>query len=125
MTKTLTIEQYLDERKVLLDETILRHLPEENPSDPLTSAVRYAVLTPGKRIRPILMLATAEFLGAPPERVLSAACAIEFLHTFTLIHDDLPAMDNDDLRRGIPTVHKKFGEATAILAGDALQAPAF
>ncbi|MDH3537032.1 MAG: (2E,6E)-farnesyl diphosphate synthase [Gammaproteobacteria bacterium] len=91
----------------------------------LHRAMRYAVLAPGKRVRPILVYATAATLGLDLERVDGAACAVEIIHAYSLIHDDLPAMDDDDLRRGRPTCHREFDEATAILAGDALQALAF
>ena len=91
----------------------------------LHSAMRYAVTNGGKRIRPTLSYATAKALGVPLDAVDVPACAIEMVHAYSLVHDDLPAMDNDDLRRGLPTCHKKFGEAMAILAGDALQALAF
>ena len=91
----------------------------------LHQAMRYAVLAPGKRVRPILVYATAAALGIDPERVDGAASAVEIIHAYSLIHDDLPAMDDDDLRRGRPTCHREFDEATAILAGDALQALAF
>ncbi len=87
--------------------------------------MRYSCLSPGKRLRPILCLASAEALGASAESVLDAACALEMVHCFSLIHDDLPAIDNDDLRRGVPTLHVKYGEALAILAGDALFSLAF
>lgn len=87
--------------------------------------MRYSALAPGKRLRPILCLAAAEAVGGSAEEVLDAACALEFVHVFSLIHDDLPPIDNDALRRGLPTCHVKFGEATAILAGDALLALAF
>lgn len=86
----------------------------------LHTAMRYSVFSGGKRLRPILCLAAAEAVGGKAEEALTPACAIELLHTYSLIHDDLPAMDNDDLRRGQPTSHKKFGEANAILTGDAL-----
>jgi geranylgeranyl diphosphate synthase type II len=100
--------------------------PEEagGDADGLVEAMRYSLLAGGKRIRPVLALATAESLGEPPERLLPSAAAIELVHTYSLIHDDLPAMDDDDLRRGRPTCHKVFGEDTAILAGDALFAEA-
>ncbi len=88
-------------------------------------AMRYSLFAGGKRIRPVLAMAVCEMLGRDVENVMPFACAIEMIHTYSLIHDDLPAMDNDDFRRGIPTCHKKFGEATAILAGDALQSYAF
>jgi len=91
----------------------------------LHEAMRYSCLAPGKRIRPALAMASAESVGADPQDVVDAGCAIEFVHCFSLIHDDLPAIDNDDLRRGVPTCHKAFGEAVAILAGDALFTLAF
>ena len=91
----------------------------------LHAAQRYSVLGPGKRIRPALVYATAEALGVPLERVDAPACAVELIHCYSLVHDDLPAMDDDDLRRGRPTCHKAFDEATAILAGDSLQVLAF
>jgi len=91
----------------------------------LHQAMRYAVLNGGKRIRPLLVYASGECLGVPPEQLDAAATSIELIHAFSLVHDDLPAMDDDDLRRGLPTVHKKFDEATAILAADALQPVAF
>ena len=91
----------------------------------LHEAMRYAVLAPGKRVRPILIYATAQALSIDLDRVDGAACAAEIIHAYSLIHDDLPAMDDDDLRRGRPTCHRQFDEATAILAGDALQALAF
>ena len=86
--------------------------------------MRYSLLAGGKRVRPVLALATARALGAPPEHFLPVASAIELIHTYSLIHDDLPAMDDDDLRRGKPTSHKRFGEDVAILAGDGLFAEA-
>jgi geranylgeranyl diphosphate synthase type II len=93
--------------------------------DVLRQAIRHSLLAPGKRLRPLLVLMAAEACGYPAERALPAACAVEMVHTYSLIHDDLPAMDDDDLRRGLPTCHKVFGEANAILAGDALLALAF
>ncbi|MFN4258116.1 MAG: polyprenyl synthetase family protein [Gemmataceae bacterium] len=86
----------------------------------LLEAMRYSLMAPGKRLRPLLVILAAEASGGQPHRALPAAAAVEMVHTYSLIHDDLPAMDNDDLRRGQPTCHKKFGEALAILAGDAL-----
>jgi geranylgeranyl diphosphate synthase, type II len=94
------------------------------PTAGLEEAMRYSLLAGGKRVRPVLALATARALGAEPERFLSVACAIELIHTYSLIHDDLPAMDDDDLRRGLPTSHVKYGEDVAILAGDGLFAEA-
>jgi geranylgeranyl diphosphate synthase type II len=91
----------------------------------LEDALRYSLLGGGKRIRPVLCLATGEALGHAPEEVLPAACALELVHTFSLVHDDLPALDDDDLRRGQPSAHVRFGEAVAILSGDALLTEAF
>ena len=98
--------------------------PEDCPAI-LRDAIRYSLLAPGKRLRPLLVLWAAEACGGSIEAALPAACAVEMVHAYSLVHDDLPAMDNDDLRRGIPTCHKRFGEAIAILAGDALLALAF
>jgi len=91
----------------------------------LAEAIRHSLLAPGKRLRPLLVLIAAEACGCALQRAMPAACAVEMIHTYSLIHDDLPAMDDDDLRRGRPACHIKFGEATAILAGDALLAQAF
>jgi farnesyl diphosphate synthase len=99
--------------------------PEQIPPARLHQAMRYAVLGGGKRVRPTLAYATAEAIGLLPEQVNTIACAVELIHAYSLIHDDLPAMDDDDLRRGRPTCHKVFGEAIAILAGDALMTLAF
>lgn len=101
-------------------------LPHESvPPETIHKAMRYSIFAGGKRLRPILVLASGEALGAATEELMPAACAVEMIHTYSLIHDDLPAMDNDDLRRGRPTCHKVFGEAIAILAGDALLTQAF
>ena len=91
----------------------------------LVEAMRYSLLSPGKRLRPLLVLMAAEACGGSIDDALPAACAVEMVHAFSLIHDDLPCMDDDDLRRGLPTCHKKFGEAQALLAGDALLSHAF
>ena len=99
--------------------------PEEGPEGRLAEAMRYAVLGPGKRLRPFLVFEAGDLLGVAPERLERAACALECIHAYSLVHDDLPCMDDDDLRRGRPTVHRAFDEATAVLAGDALQALAF
>ena len=108
-------------------DTALDHWLPPSTVNPikLHEAMRYAVLAPGKRVRPVLVYATASALGIDLEKVDGAACAVEIIHAYSLIHDDLPAMDDDDLRRGRPTCHRQFDEATAILAGDALQALAF
>lgn len=110
-----------------LRETLERHLTQGSSATPphLSESMRYSLLAPGKRIRPRLMLAAAEMLGLPEDVVLPAAHALEMIHCFTLIHDDLPCMDDDEMRRGQPTNHKKFGESTALLAGDSLIPLAF
>ena len=108
------------------DQALARALPQEDaPPLELHRAMRYAVLGGGKRLRPVLVYATGAAFGAEPERLDSSACAVEIIHAYSLVHDDLPAMDDDALRRGRPTCHIVFGEAMAILAGDALQALAF
>jgi farnesyl diphosphate synthase len=120
----------LDERLERWRQRVERELERWLPPDTavpqrLHAAQRYGALGPGKRIRPALVYATAETLGVPLERVDGAACAVELIHAYSLVHDDLPAMDDDDLRRGRPTCHRAFDEATAILAGDSLQVLAF
>jgi geranylgeranyl diphosphate synthase type II len=118
--------RYLEERRLQVDEALGRYLPEtgDHPKE-IHEAVRYSVFAGGKRLRPILVLAAAEAAGGQLEDALPAAIAIELIHTYSLIHDDLPAMDDDDFRRGRPTCHKVYGEAMAILAGDALLTQAF
>jgi len=119
---------FFEEDRRAVDAALDELLPaEETPPASIHRAMRYSVFAGGKRIRPILSLEAGRiFRGAGPDRAaLRVACAMEFIHTYSLIHDDLPALDNDDLRRGQPTCHKKFGEATAILAGDALMTLAF
>jgi len=118
----MNIEAYLAERKTLVEARLFACLPAGGI---LAEAMRHAVMSGGKRLRPILCLAAAEAAGGTAEEALPAACAVELLHTYTLVHDDLPCMDNDSLRRGQPTVHVKYGEALAVLAGDALQTLAF
>jgi farnesyl diphosphate synthase len=108
------------------DDVLARMLPPENqPPEELHRAMRYAVLGSGKRLRPLLVYATGETFGAPLGKLDAPAAAVEIIHAYSLVHDDLPAMDDDDLRRGRPTCHVVFGEAMAVLAGDALQALAF
>src|ERR1700744_3815267 len=116
---------YPGELRALVEAALgeLRFSPAAPPAG-LEEAMRYSLLAGGKRVRPVLALATARALGAPPENFLRVASAIELIHTYSLIHDDLPAMDDDDLRRGKPTSHKRFGEDIAILAGDGLFAEA-
>jgi geranylgeranyl diphosphate synthase type II len=115
------LERYLAARRALVEAELERALPAEDVA-PVTihRAMRYSVLAGGKRLRPILVIAGAEAVGSPAEMVLPTACALEMIHTYSLIHDDLPAMDDDDYRRGRLTNHRVFGEAIAILAGDAL-----
>ena len=132
----MTLTEYLEASRVRLEPHLERLLPSaSDPPVTLHKAMRYAVLGGGKRIRPILCLEAAETVsgtglpvrqaGVPPVGIEDLACALEFIHTYSLLHDDLPALDNDDLRRGRPTCHKVFGEAVAILAGDALLTLAF
>ena len=122
----IDILRYLQEQKVLVDEALARYLPGEEHYPPaIFQAMRYSVFAGGKRLRPILAIAAAEALGGTAAEVLPLACALECIHTYSLIHDDLPALDNDDYRRGRLTNHKVFGEANAILAGDALLTFAF
>ena len=113
-----------DELRELVDGELER-LPLAEELGELEGALRYSLLGGGKRIRPVLCLATGEALGRNPVEVLPAACALELVHTFSLVHDDLPALDDDDLRRGQPSSHVRFGEGVAILAGDALLTEAF
>src|SRR6185436_3828751 len=114
------------ERQQRIEGVLESLLPGEGPPSPrLASAMRYATLGGGKRVRPLLAYAASELTGANPDDVDSRAAAVELIHAYSLIHDDLPAMDDDSLRRGKPTCHIAFDEATAILAGDALQALAF
>ncbi len=117
---------YLKDRQKIVEEALRRYLPDEDsiPQE-LHAAIHYSVFAGGKRIRPILCLAAAEACGGDMAPAMPVACALELIHTYSLIHDDLPAMDNDDFRRGKPTSHKVFGEAVAILAGDALLTEAF
>jgi len=120
------LEAYLSARKGLIDSALNKYMPAEDAYPPeIFKAVRYSLFAGGKRLRPILCLAAAEAVGGDIETVLPIACALELIHTYSLIHDDLPAIDNDDYRRGMPTSHKVFGEGVAILAGDALLTAAF
>ncbi|MCX8073799.1 MAG: polyprenyl synthetase family protein [Candidatus Binatia bacterium] len=121
----MRLDQYLEKKRRLIDRALDRYLPATSVPDRLVEAMRYSLLGGGKRVRPILSLAACEAVGGNSETVLPFACAIEMIHTYSLIHDDLPAMDNDELRRGRPTNHIVFGEALAILAGDALLTEAF
>ncbi len=126
LTLAFDLEGFFNERQALIDGELDRLLPGESV-EPVSvhQAIRWSVFAGGKRFRPILLLTTGEAFGAPPEVLLATACALEMIHTYSLIHDDLPSMDDDELRRGRPTCHIRFDEATAILAGDALQTLAF
>ena len=122
----MKLPTFFEEDRLSVDATLERLLPSESaPPSSIHTAMRYSVFAGGKRIRPILCLETARIFTADVTASYFPACAIEFIHTYSLIHDDLPALDNDDLRRGKPTCHKKFGEAIAILAGDGLLTLAF
>ncbi|MFQ5561622.1 MAG: polyprenyl synthetase family protein [Nitrospinota bacterium] len=122
----MDIKKYLDTVRELVDDALGDSVPSVNTyPEKIYESMRYSLLAGGKRLRPVLVIAAAEAVGGSRERVLPFACAIEMIHTYTLIHDDLPALDNDDLRRGKPTNHVQFGEAVAILAGDALLTLAF
>ncbi|RLB84292.1 MAG: polyprenyl synthetase family protein, partial [Deltaproteobacteria bacterium] len=122
----MDLKKYLAEKKRVIDGALEKYLPEvEGPARDLVRAMRYSLFAGGKRLRPILCIASAEAVGGRQEAVLPAACALEFIHTYSLIHDDLPPMDDDELRRGMPTSHKVFGEALALLAGDGLLTEAF
>jgi geranylgeranyl diphosphate synthase type II len=122
----MDLKHYLKERCKLVDNALEKMLPgEDDLPVSLHASMRYSVFAGGKRIRPVLMLAACEAVGGDKDLAMPAACAMEMIHTYSLIHDDLPAMDDDDFRRGNPTNHKVFGEAIAILAGDALLTQAF
>ncbi len=121
----MDIRSYLKEKREMIDSFLKSYFSVFSESSILHKAVRYSLFAGGKRIRPILALASYESCGGEPENILPYASALELIHTYSLIHDDLPSMDNDDLRRGKPTNHKIFGEAIAILAGDALLTEAF
>jgi len=121
-----SLDEYLKDRSHLVDRALENYLPDadQTPST-IHKAMRYSIFAGGKRLRPILCLAAGEACGGTIDAAMPAACAVECLHTYSLIHDDLPCMDNDDFRRGRPTSHKVFGEGVAVLAGDALLTMAF
>ncbi|BBO80246.1 farnesyl-diphosphate synthase [Desulfosarcina ovata subsp. sediminis] len=124
-TRIFDLKKYLSTLRQLVDEALQGYLEDGSTSTRIGQAMHYSVMAGGKRLRPILCIAAAETLGGDRQAVLPLSCALECIHTYSLIHDDLPAMDNDVLRRGNPTCHVKFDEATAILAGDALLTLAF
>ncbi len=122
----MDLKTYLYEKRVMVEEALGGIFPEpEGPAADIISAMSYSLFAGGKRLRPILCMAGAEAVGGEAQDVLPVACAIELIHTYSLIHDDLPVMDDDDMRRGKPTNHKVFGEAVALLAGDGLLTKAF
>jgi geranylgeranyl diphosphate synthase type II len=122
----MKLADFFESDRAAVDAALDKFIPPAGTPPPsIHEAMRYSVFAGGKRIRPILCLETARMFAGMPDAAMPAACAIEFIHTYSLIHDDLPALDNDDLRRGKPTCHKQFGEAIAILAGDALLTLAF
>src|SRR5215813_9980265 len=120
------VPEFLASCRTLIDAELNRLIPlESTPPQTIHAAIRWSLFAGGKRFRPALLLAVGETFGVSNEKLVRTACALEMIHTYSSIHDDLPSMDDDDLRRGKPTCHVKFGEATAILAGDALQTLAF
>lgn len=122
----MDIKVYLTKKKEAVDRTLEKLMPPETAFPPVIhEAMRYSLFAGGKRVRPVLAVAAAEALGAKPAGVLPIAASLELIHTYSLIHDDLPAMDNDDFRRGRPTCHKVYGDAVAVLAGDGLLTMAF
>ncbi|MGH9659415.1 MAG: polyprenyl synthetase family protein, partial [Bryobacteraceae bacterium] len=122
----MSLREYLKEQKSLIDAALDRLVPPETaPPETIHQAMRYSLMAGGKRLRPILCLEAARAVSGRIPGADTTACALEFVHTYSLIHDDLPALDNDDYRRGRLTCHKVFGEAMAILAGDALLTLAF
>ena len=123
---TFDLQSYLEYKRASINAALDAALPPAGePPEKLHEAMRYSVMAPGKRLRPTLVIAAAEAVGGLAANVMPAACALECIHVFSLIHDDLPCMDNDDFRRGLPTSHKVYGEALALLAGDALLTLAF
>src|SRR5712692_10053886 len=122
----MNLKAYLKSRQQTIDRALDQYLPKESIKPPtIHKAMRYSLFAGGKRLRPILCLAAAETCGGKIDRALPLACALECIHTYSLVHDDLPSMDNDDFRRGRPTCHKVFGDGIAVLAGDALLTIAF
>jgi len=122
----MELKVYLDEKRTIIEEALDRFFPRpEGPASDVIKAMRYSLFAGGKRLRPILCMAGTSAVGGNERDVLPVACALELIHTYSLIHDDLPAMDDDDMRRGKPTSHRVFGEALAVLAGDGLLTEAF
>ncbi len=124
--RKILLEEYLEIKKRIVDRALEKYLPKRDGfSYEISESMRYTLFAGGKRIRPVLCMASAEAVGGSTDTVLPVACAIEMIHTYSLIHDDLPSMDNDDYRRGKPSNHKVFGEGVSVLAGDALLTEAF
>ncbi len=123
MAQKINLQKYLSQNAKLVNSALKKFLPKDNSI--ISQSMRYSVLAGGKRLRPVFVILAADIFGVKAVNVMPAACAVEYLHTYSLVHDDLPSMDNDDLRRGKPTVHKKFGEAAAVLCGDALLTESF
>lgn len=122
----MDLKSYLNEKREIIEESLKKQFPEpRGPAADVIKAMNYSLFAGGKRLRPILCIAGAEAVGGDEKDVIPVACALELIHTYSLIHDDLPVMDNDDMRRGKPTSHKVFGEAIALLAGDGLLTEAF
>jgi geranylgeranyl diphosphate synthase type II len=121
--KSVDFKKYISQKAGYINSALTKILPKDNSV--ISQSMRYSILSGGKRLRPVLVILTAELFDVRAENVIPAACAVEYMHTYSLVHDDLPAMDNDDLRRRMPTNHKKFGEAAAILCGDALLTESF
>ncbi|MFH1282734.1 MAG: polyprenyl synthetase family protein [bacterium] len=122
----IQLKQYYQKKRIFVNKSLIKVLPDKlGYSQVLAESMKYSVLADGKRLRALLLIAVSEMFGLPMRKVKYAACALELIHTYSLIHDDLPCMDNDDFRRGKLTNHKRFGEAVALLAGDALLAYAF
>ncbi|MGP4061760.1 polyprenyl synthetase family protein [Halobacillus litoralis] len=116
----MQLSEYLNQKRRLINEQLKLYVRDYSVPGRIQDAMMYSIEAGGKRLRPILLMATAEAFGADEQKAIGVASSLEMIHTYSLIHDDLPAMDNDDMRRGMPTSHKQFDEATAILAGDAL-----
>ncbi|UCF02743.1 MAG: polyprenyl synthetase family protein, partial [Deltaproteobacteria bacterium] len=126
MIPDFDLKQYLEDRRLIVEEALELALPQQDGQENrVVEAMRYSLFAGGKRLRPILCLAASDAVGGDLQAAMPAGCALEMIHTYSLIHDDLPAMDDDDMRRGKPTNHKVFGEAIAILAGDGLLTEAF
>jgi geranylgeranyl diphosphate synthase type II len=123
LQKKVDLKKYLAKKMEYINLALKKSLPKDNSV--ISRSMRYSILAGGKRLRPTFVILAAELFNGKSRNVISAACALEYMHTYSLIHDDLPSMDNDDLRRGIPTNHKKFGESVAILCGDALLTESF